>query len=266
MYQGDKFIYIQMQKTASAHIVQLLEQLFDGNIIGKHNYASVEQIENVPYFIASIRNPWEWYLSLWAFGVGKRGSLWRMLTQPRQRNLKNIYRTFVRDNVKHDVQKWRKLYQRSDDVAAFREWLRLLHDPANASELGEGYASSGISEQGGFMTYRYLRLCCRFDCNRFAQFKLNDHAAIKQFDAEQCYIDYFIRQENLVETFIEAVERIRALSAAEKSLVQNAPRTNTSTHELPLSEYYDQASIDLILARDKLLIEKFNYSPINVTQ
>ena len=74
-----------MQKTGCTHIASLLSRLFDGEQIGKHNAASDNQINSDAYFLSSIRNPWDWYLSLWTFGVQGNGGLMHRLTN------KNLY-------------------------------------------------------------------------------------------------------------------------------------------------------------------------------
>lgn len=62
MFQCEQLIYIQMQKTGCTHIESLLSGLFEGKQVGKkHSPATPEQIRNHPYFISSIRNPWDWF-------------------------------------------------------------------------------------------------------------------------------------------------------------------------------------------------------------
>lgn len=279
MFISDELIYIQMQKTASNHIVTLLSQLFEGQIIGKHNCASTEQIQTTPYFIASIRNPWDWYLSLWTFGVGGRGTVWERLTQKSLINLpkmllinpKNGYQYYL-NFLKKNTKKWQTVYQKNDDIAAFRQWLAWIHHIDNAYDLNEGYGDSNISHQVGFMTYRYLYLCCGFNplpkqlnTKQLNTEQLNtnlaDFSVLKNFDKQHCYINDFIPLENLGATLIKVLEKIRPLSDAEKSLIQNSEKTNTSSRPFPVGDYYNNQSIDLIANRDRLLIEKFNYLP-----
>lgn len=269
MFKCDQFIYIQMQKTASRHIVTLLQKLFDGQVIGTHNCATAEQASEVRYVFSSMRNPWAWYLSLWSFGVQQRGAVWRRLTQKQGRDLlREIYQQpahvyqLCADFLAQDAAKWRQLYHCNDDAAAFRRWLACMHAPRHAHLLSREYRSSRLCRQVGFMTYRYLRLCCRLpewrqsltDCPAL------DLPTLKRFAQQHCYIDYFIQQENLEASFMHAVERIRTLSAAEKQWVHTAPKLNVSERALPLAAYYDQASLDLVAQREQLLIEKFNYS------
>ena len=173
MFKCNDFIYIQMQKTASQHITKQFMQLFEGELIGHHNSATLAQLKSHRYFIGSIRNPWDWYVSLWSFGVGGRGMLANNLTR---RNLFSAcaktlrqptrwagYQQCIASLIK-DVRKWRAVYSKSDDVVAFRRWLAYMHDSKNSHALGEGYAHASkhnISTRWGFMTYRYLYVALR---------------------------------------------------------------------------------------------------------
>ena len=209
MFISDQLIYIQMQKTGCTHIASVLSELFDGEMVGKHNAASDEQIESGRYFISSIRNPWSWYLSLWTYGVDGNGSIMHKLTKRRIRaSLKNMIRNpsngydeFIFEATK-DVKTWRNVYDRNDNVDSFRKWLRLIHDPANSGRFGEGYGETTVKNFSGLMTYRYLSLCCKHT----QELRINDSVKSQQdlleFDRENCYVDFFIKQIRFVIAFI----------------------------------------------------------------
>ena len=72
MFITDKLIYIQMNKTACTHIASLLSKHIGGKQIGKHNW--LEHYDTEKFICGSIRNPWEWYISLWAFGCKGEGT------------------------------------------------------------------------------------------------------------------------------------------------------------------------------------------------
>jgi len=137
----------------------------------------------------------------------------------------------------------------------------LIHDSKNSSYLGEGYGKTAITDFCGFMTYRYLYLCCRnikYLKNSKLISNFNDLAC---FDSDNCFIDYFIRQEILKDSFCKAIERVRPLTQKKRALIYSLRKTNTSERTLSIKDYYDNDSIDLIQSRDKLLIDKFNYLP-----
>jgi len=134
--------------------------------IGKHNAATHDQIISNGHFISSIRNPWDWYISLWAFGVEGKGGLFNRLTK---RNFLHSLKSGTRPPPKkifnhfyeltRNVTSWHDVYDKSDKVESFRKWLKLIHNPCNSHLLGEGYGNTVISNLCGFMTYRYLKLC-----------------------------------------------------------------------------------------------------------
>ena len=46
MFVSNDIVYIEMQKTGCTHISRLLNELFDGEIFGKHNAASGELLKS----------------------------------------------------------------------------------------------------------------------------------------------------------------------------------------------------------------------------
>ena len=268
MFRCDQLTYIQMQKTGCTHIASLLSELFDGERIGKHNAAKPDQIASDQYFVSSIRNPWDWYLSLWTFGVAGNGGLRGRLTNRQySRALKSAARdalsglsSVVRELFK-GIGLWEDVYASTDSVESFRKWLKLLHDPRRANQLGEGYGNTTITGFCGFMTYRYLYLCCQNAKHLNDARVIGNYSDLVRFERTNCYIDFFVRQESLETDLCSAIEKIRQLTMEEKKLILDAKRSNASLRSLSILDYYDSDSIDLIGHRDRLLIDKFNYSP-----
>ena len=262
-----------MQKTGCTHIASLLSSLFDGEQVGKHNAATQDQLGSDKYVISSIRNPWDWYLSLWTFGVQSKGALFQRLAKRNRlgslqaalrhpkRNSSGLF-----DKLSKDVTLWRDLYDRSDNVESFRKWLKLMHDPENSRFMGEGYSDTAITGLCGFMTYRYLYLCCQNAGELNRPGSISSYADLVQFEEDNCYIDFFIRQESLEDDFCEAVEKIRPLTQVEKQAIYGEKKINTSKRSLSISEYYDKESIELIRGRDRLLVDRFEYLPPQVAE
>jgi hypothetical protein len=265
-------MYIQLQKTGCTHISSLLADLFDGIQIGKHNAATEDQIASSPFIVSSIRNPWDWYLSLWTFGVQGNGGLRNRLTNKNYKQSiksaikspKRNYRSILNEREK-DVELWRGLYDHNGSVESFRSWLQQIHSAKNSRYLGEGYGESCVSHLCGFMTYRYLYLCCRKADLIGGYRAISSFSELVQFEKSNCYIDFFIRQESLEDDFCRAIEQVRKLSEEEKQSIYSAKKTNTSKRTLTISDYYDEDSIELVRKRDRLLIEKFDYSPPKIT-
>ena len=268
MYQSDHLTFIHMQKTGGSHIVNLLKNILPGVEIGRHNAATAAQIRKFPFFVSSIRNPWDWYVSLWAYGVQGKGAFANRLTNrnllyPVKSALRNPQDciTSFREELSKDVNTWREAYRDSDDVLAFRKWLKMIHNPKNSFLLGEGYGSSSITQWCGLMTYRYLNMCCINTQELSDPDFINDIDNLADFDHHNNYVNFFIRQENLEQGLCEAISRVRPLTSAEQDLIFAKQRTNASKRNRSVAEYYDDETIDLVLQRDRLLVEKFEYAP-----
>lgn len=275
MYETDKLIFVQMQKTASTHIASLLAQIFNAgpanNGLGKHWPASPKQLSSGKIIASSIRNPWDWYVSLWTFGAEGKGGLRNRLCNHAEHDYdKNNSGTSSSDcnpfrmNSHGECNRstsaeWQLVYSDKTSISLFRKWLCMLLDPVNSYQVGEEYGQRGVAENCGFMTHRYLRLCCltkpRFDNNK----KLENHSALRGFDDASCYIDYFIRQEFLNQDFCELVGKIRPISDKENCFIHNARPTNSSIRAHKLSHYYNEACTKLVLNRDRLIVDKFGY-------
>ncbi|MEM9004633.1 MAG: hypothetical protein AAGE59_14065 [Cyanobacteria bacterium P01_F01_bin.86] len=256
-----------MHKTGSLHIRALLSYLFDGEIIGQHLPATEDQINSGRYLVSSIRNPWDWYLSLWTYGVEGKGAVRKRLTN------KELHQTLqsTTEDATSDIPEslWLDVYDRNDNVESFRKWLELIHNPVHSRLVSGRYGKTALPDLCGLMTFRYLYLCCQnfkelnklilkgIKKSRFA-FKYDD---LVQFENKNCYIGFFIRQESLEDDLCEIASKVRSLTQAEKDHIYSAPRRNKSERSLSIADYYDEKSIELIFRRERLLVEKFGYSP-----
>ena len=81
MYLSKDLCYLELHRTGSVHILKLLEKYFPGGKkIGMHNRANKETYNSKIFFLGSIRNPWDWYVSLWGKGCDGWGDLYTRLT------------------------------------------------------------------------------------------------------------------------------------------------------------------------------------------
>ena len=266
MFISDSLIYIHMQKAAGSHIVRLLSQLFDGKVVGIHNAATPTELKSGALVMSSIRNPWDWYLSLWTYGVQGKGAFASRLTQknflfPAKSSLRtpqDLLANF-RAEFQKDSNTWSETYADGENVEGFRIWLKLVHDPTNSILLGEGYSGTLLPSKFGFMTHRYLNLCC-MNLQRLKNPDfISGYSDLKYFDTANCYIDRFVRQENLETELCDAISAVRKLKDKELDLIYRSQKTNTSHRALTLADYYDEESIELVRQRERLLIEKFDY-------
>jgi hypothetical protein len=136
MLVNNHFVYVLMPRTGSTRISQILMQLTDAEEMGrKHDRLCSKPRDQLIF--GSIRNPWAWYVSLWAW---------------RARGVNPISRALFKDDPV-----WRRYYT-EDRPELFRAWLREIQHPSNASLLPWGYGEYANSQREGFMTFKYRHL------------------------------------------------------------------------------------------------------------
>lgn len=287
MFVSDKLVYLQMQKTASTHIAKTLAAVVGGEQHLQHKRLAIDPAGRL--VVASIRNPWSWYVSLWAYGCrggGGESGLYNQVTAGPP-SLSDVAGRAVRDararrrlpidvlrdaraerarvrNVRTDL--WRAVYTDPDDVDAFRGWLRLMFDPARAGELSgqpPRYGQTGLAGHSGFMTFRYFTLLADDRARMADKAALDSLAAIREFDREHTVHDDMIK----IECLEPELQRVLARAGYELDDDQQAElhkrcsrKTNESPHRSD-REYYDDASLELVATREQFLIDKYAYVP-----
>ncbi|MCA6215278.1 hypothetical protein KGA65_01865 [Ideonella sp. B7] len=266
MLIGEKFLFVELQKTGSTHIKQQLQALFGGVNEGKHNKPTPEMLASGRAVIGSIRDPWSWYLSLWSYGCQRRGSLYNRLVDPeawkrslllieqRQRLHGDLPVAQLTPVRAHDV--W---YADVGSAQGFREWLRAVCLPEMRLTVQMGFNKSRVGQFGcGLMTYRYLRLFTSGVDN------LSDEVAT--VDDFRRWVDthfeptQMIRLHRVAEDLIALGETLgQPLSPAQCAALREAPPTNRSSRPHPFAHYYDQQCLDWVAEREWLLIERHGY-------
>lgn len=266
MFVSEKIVFIQLQKTGCSHIGKLLSQCIEGQQIPKHHPATPDLFTKQRAFWGSIRNPWEWYVSLWAYGCDKKGAVYSSTTGTQlwkrgwRKNPLGAAHSLLNGLIRHPTSnhdKWKRCYADVHDASGFRTWLGMMHDRNYWEDFGEKYSSYPIREFAGLLTYRYIKLFC------LGNFKdITSLDGLKNFEQHKCYIDYFVRNEYLERDLMRGLESCGIeLSEAQKNVIYSARRTNTSSKKERASYYYDSDTIDIIYNRERLIIDKFNYIP-----
>lgn len=279
----NKLIFIELQKTGSTHIKQLLRELVGGVNDGKHNTPDARLLGCGKPFIGSVRNPWLWYLSLWSYGCQQKGELFQRLTNEKRwqrlhdkgaarrareaaaaaegadqdedgRGADTDRRLPADWGAEHAKDFW---YADPDNPEAFREWIQaVLGRRALRHMLMAGYGKSPIGKAAGLMTYRYFNLFV----NGSASPMMNNLLSLKMLDRSGCIVSHFIRNESLAPDFIRVVESCGVgLSDSQREHILSARKVNTSTRPHGPSYYYDEACIKLVARRERFIIEKFGY-------
>ena len=266
MFVSEKVIFVELHKTGCTHIRNALKELLGGEFVGKHNQVSSDLFTKGKIFLGSIQDPWEWYISLWAFGCDNQGGIFNRVTKSKGFNFRglgwknNPYAAFQAFlfSFYRSPEKWKRTYRDVNDASAFREWLYMMHDQEYCHDLGEGYGTSSLSKIAGLLTYRYMKLfCCKYgevaNMNAISTFD-----ELMEYEKENCFIDHFIRNESLDFTLFKALELSEiGISNNAQAKIMSMPRTNTSSRKWAPTFYYDSDSENLIFEREKLIIEKF---------
>lgn len=276
MFVAERLIYLELLKTGCTHIKQLLGSVIPGENVGKHNRLPTNLLQENKAIIGSIRNPWDWYVSLWAFGCDSKGIHYYRLTK---RNVKGYgvigrnrpvspaqFMLAALGQLKKPVTDWRRVYSNSQDPKLFQEWLRMILDPKNKLTIGDGYGFSSISSFAGLLTYYYLHLFSR-NFTELYKHQISDSSALQQFDQLNNILKAVIRTEHLGDDLVQVLQETGyELNQEQIQQIQKPERTNSSSRVKGISYYYDQETLDLVAEKEQLIIQKYGYSVPTLTE
>lgn len=263
MFISDKIIYLQMQKTGSTHVTHILEKCCGGQTLAKHDPLRTPGRYAGRTIISSIRNPWAWYVSLWAFGCAGDGRLRKYLDNlPRSelrqaaihRDLASAILFFVR--LLTGRPEWGRLYVDPGSEANFREWLKLILGPEGLRMGLEGYASSSVKKAVGFLTYRFLALTTDYTQWMNQGRKCRSYDEVTVFADEHTIVSHVLRAESLDADLRALLDLIGLEVSADEA--SQWGRHNAAPHRNH-TEYYDEETIMLVATRDRFILDRFGY-------
>ena len=255
-----------MQKTGGTHIRRVLKNVIGGidadHFEDKHKRLSQNTHK---YVFGTIRNPWSWYVSLWAFGCERQGGwVYDNLTL-RQLMPRRIARelvffrnpAYLPDRLRGDYDYGRYLYADAMKIDRFREWLEYIHDGRGKYTLPDSYGRSRVAGFTGYMTYQFV---LQFAQN-MAWRRCRSAQALKEYMDRHFLTDKIIKLENAKTQLLTVLEEVGYdLSPAQRETYDSlfSKKTNTSEH-LPYRDYYDPKTIEMVREKDKIIIERFGY-------
>jgi len=264
VFISDELVFVELHKTGCTHIGKLLASLINGAQRGKHNPPPPVLINSDRNFLGSVRNPWDWYVSLWSYGCDHKGLVYshsvRPLSPEEQRAALpaafiNTTGTQSRRYIRKP-EEWKRCYSGTKSATAFRDWLHMMNDENYWHDFGEGYGTSPVSNFAGLLSYRYLNLFCRH-----VAATINSIDDIKAYEEKNCFIDYFIRMEHLEDDFIAALKSCNIhINESQKQSIFSTQKTNTSSKRNEVAYYYDNETLKLVRERESLIIDKFSYT------
>lgn len=273
MFISNKLIYFHLQKTAGTHLTKVFAKYFieKDKKIGKHSNISKLKL-NDEFIVGSIRNPFSWYLSLWAYGCQGRVRLVRNFFY--HSNPKNLFMinnsTSIIDNLKSfklnknfyksiwfylskNHKAFQFLYSDINNIENFRMWLNLIINTDYGKFIvGEGYFRNSSSTFCGLLTYRYLFMYCK----NFIGVNFNDYKELVSFHNKSLIPHKMIRMERIFEDFSKVLELNKIYYNKTELANHFKQKTNTSK-KLDIDKYYDKKSRELVNLKDKLIFERY---------
>ena len=84
MIEYGSFIYLDVYRTGSSHVLSLLPQITAEKRERIHRHAAITKGRPFGFtggkrVFATVRNPWDWYVSLWAYGADGKSAIRRYL-------------------------------------------------------------------------------------------------------------------------------------------------------------------------------------------
>ena len=125
----------------------------------------------------------------------------------------------------------------------------------------EGYAHCSMSLVAGFLTYSYLKTFACKGGGHAGLNTINSFDELTAYEKQHCFIDHFIRNENLELDLIRALKLTgHEISPGTEQKVLSRPRTNATSRKRDLGYYYDEETEKLVSSWDRLIVEKFGYT------
>jgi len=222
---GEKFVFIHIPKCAGYFIKDfILKNKLGRDLQGEYSTAFLipEPYHNKE-IIASIRNPWDWYVSLWGYRSQRRERDEIQIDKPSKTNDPHSEVSYFNPDV------------------PFRQYIfNMLDDGANKSRMGREIllGSDPIPKN---------KLCYVFR-----------DMVVQDIGFYSYYINFMggdiINKYLKVENIEEELKSYFGIPVTDKN------RINCSRREKDYRPYYDETTMEMVRHKDRLMIDKFGYS------
>jgi len=226
----NKFIFAHLTKTGGTFIRQYLRENIQGSIIemyGKKIEKHAALVTISPFVLESrikfgfIRNPYDFYISLWSANTTKRA----INNRPR-----------------------RKIWFKDNEIKENSN--RFIHFLINEETINVNFFDFPLMHKMdiGVLTYRYLYLY--YDHEIFKdQNWIRNHKKYKLVDKVLLFENGLVKE--LDEIFRQ---NIFPLDKKQRKVLYNYPQKNKSQHGY-FMDYYDDETIDLIRHKDRFILK-----------
>jgi hypothetical protein len=272
MFVNDNLIFIELHKTGTSTIAKLIDSVLPGETVRDkygHKHMRLEDSAAGRVVVGSVRNPFDWYVSLWAYGCAGKGTLhWQLTASFGRFTAAMLKRSVVMPHEAvssfrqlglawgRDPAFWRRVYSDPYDPSLFREWLTAIMSVSGKRQMTEGYAFSPLRSAVGFYSYRFLYLFTGYQAWDAEVAELSSYDAIRGFYERQGIVQAFVRTEHinvdLAVLMLELGKDPGLIASVEK-------RANRSRHR-QTADYYDAETQALVRTQDQLIFELFDYT------
>ena len=259
-------VYLQMHKAGSTHATNILQRYCGGHLGARHSQLEDYESLRPRLIVSSIRDPWDWYVSLWAFGCTGHGRLREYVDRLPFSELKEARRnrditTILRFPFRlmrwfAAGPEWTALYADPMDEVNFRKWLKLLLGAEGQHVGREGYASSPIKAVVGLMTYRFLALTTEYSEWVARGRKCRTYANVLAFAERHTITDRILRTEFLNDDLASLLNSVGVIVSQEEAAAWGKGNTSVRSRSV---DYYDEETQELVAARDRFIVERFGY-------
>lgn len=233
MITTEKFVFIHMHKTGGQSINNIIEKCVPGfKSVGYHYpyHLLPADCADLP-IVGMVRNPWDWYVSWYAFNIGLNGvnPLFFFLSDGCQADfnttIKNLIKLGANDassqNYRNALIKiLPETLDGNQGVGLTKDCIRNFHDEIN-----------------GYYSWQFKRM----------------HGNL---DSDKTYIGHF---ENLPIDFLAIMQQLGITEIdAIRSKFETSAHLNKSRHS-HYSAYYDDELRELVAEKEALLIDKYGY-------
>tara|TARA_B110000037_G_scaffold62403_1_gene76383 strand:+ start:179 stop:988 length:810 start_codon:yes stop_codon:yes gene_type:complete len=269
MFISDRLCFLELGKTGCSYIREVLsENIPQGNLTHIHDTIDSELLNSNRFFLGSIRNPFDWYVSLWAFGClhKKKDPLYSNLTSRRinpfrlssinKNYLKKI--KFISNQLIKNIGINKKLYSDPLNVDNFREWIKMILKKKNKNQLGEHYAISNTNKFIGYMTFHYLlRFIKPNKLYMLFNNEINNYEDLKNFDKNFNFIMSMLKFESIDQDLINIFNKLNI--PINKTVILQKKAVNKSVRLKNTMDYYNDETIKIVRQNDSLIFEKYRY-------
>jgi hypothetical protein len=245
----------------------VLKQNLNGKTRERHDHLKDYQDFREHTIVSSVRNPWDWYVSLWAFGCAGGGGFHKYLVHTPISEVRHafmhrkpgvmasaLFRLVTQIGRRAD---WKGLYSDPKNEANFRAWLKLVLGAEGQHIAKEGYSVSPVKNVIGFMTFRFLAMTTAYDKWNDEGSQCRTYEELTAFADKHTIISRALRMEALNEELLQLLQSMGKAITMED--LEALGKTNASSHR-KYDTYYDDETYRLVAERDRFVIERYGYS------